>query len=115
MVCTFGDATDVEWWREKGLALRQLVGRDGRLLPVEFGSEAFPSRDADAANRAYAEIANKSVSRARTRKVDLLGDPAGRATGVLVGCGPSGLVDLTHLVPPPDDEGPQFELPSCST
>ena len=81
MVCTFGDAMDIEWWREKGLALRQLVGRDGRLLPVEFGSEAFPSRDADAANRAYAEIANKSVSRARTRMVDLLGDPEGSATG----------------------------------
>ena len=31
MVCTFGDATDVQWWREQGLALRQIIGRDGRL------------------------------------------------------------------------------------
>jgi hypothetical protein len=38
MVCTFGDATDVEWWRENGLALRQLVQRNGRLAAVEFGS-----------------------------------------------------------------------------
>ena len=35
------------------------------------------------------------------------------APGVLVGCGPSGFVDLTHLVPPPDDGGPRFDLPSC--
>ena len=38
MVCTFGDATDVQWWREEGLALRQVVGRDGRLAPVSSGA-----------------------------------------------------------------------------
>ncbi len=26
MVCTFGDSTDVLWWREQGLALREIVG-----------------------------------------------------------------------------------------
>ena len=30
MVCTFGDATDVRWWRDERLPLRQLLGRDGR-------------------------------------------------------------------------------------
>src|SRR5512147_1922725 len=45
MVCTFGDATDVTWWREQKLPLRQIIGRDGRLVPVAFGSDAFPSRD----------------------------------------------------------------------
>jgi valyl-tRNA synthetase len=81
MVCTFGDATDVEWWRAQGLALRQLVGRDGRLQPVEFGTEAFPSLDPEAANRAYGEIAHKPVSQARKAMVELLRDPAGSATG----------------------------------
>jgi len=28
MVCTFGDATDVRWWRDERLPLRQLLGRD---------------------------------------------------------------------------------------
>ncbi len=31
MCCTFGDATDVEWWRAHALPLRAIVGRDGRL------------------------------------------------------------------------------------
>ena len=39
MVCTFGDATDVEWWRQFDLPLRQVIGKDGRLIPVQFGSQ----------------------------------------------------------------------------
>src|SRR5262249_55189990 len=41
MVCTFGDATDVHWWREQGLELRQVLGRDGRLTSIEFGIGPF--------------------------------------------------------------------------
>src|SRR4029434_18321 len=29
MVCTFGDATDVLWWREQKLPLRQIIRRHG--------------------------------------------------------------------------------------
>ncbi|MGQ0744111.1 MAG: valine--tRNA ligase [Acidimicrobiales bacterium] len=39
MVCTFGDLTDVIWWRELRLATRAILGRDGRILadpPAEF-------------------------------------------------------------------------------
>ena len=32
MICTFGDTTDVTWWRELNLPTRPIVGRDGRLL-----------------------------------------------------------------------------------
>jgi len=39
MVCTFGDQTDVEWWQAYKLPLRQIIGRDGHLLPVQFVSE----------------------------------------------------------------------------
>jgi valyl-tRNA synthetase len=81
MVCTFGDQTDVEWWRDQKLALRQIVGKNGRLTPVTFGSETFPSRDAEAANRAYAEIAGRNLKQARVRMVELLRDPAASATG----------------------------------
>ncbi len=81
MVCTFGDQTDVQWWREEGLALRQLIGRNGTLMPVAFGSDEFPSADADAANRYYAEIAGKGVNQARKAIVELLRDPDAGAAG----------------------------------
>ena len=32
MICTFGDTTDVTWWRELALGLRVIIGRDGRIL-----------------------------------------------------------------------------------
>jgi len=81
MVCTFGDSTDVEWWRERGLVLRQLIDRNGTLIPVTFGAEPFPSADPDAANRYYAELAGKGVTQARKIVVGQLIDPAGSATG----------------------------------
>jgi valyl-tRNA synthetase len=72
MVCTFGDATDVTWWRERALPLRQVLTRDGRLAPITFGSEAFPSRDPGAANAAYAALAGKTIKSARAATVTQL-------------------------------------------
>jgi valyl-tRNA synthetase len=81
MVCTFGDATDLEWWRSQRLVLRQLVGRDGRLAPVRFGEPPFESLDPDAAARAYAGLAGKTTKQARQAIVELLREPSGSATG----------------------------------
>jgi valyl-tRNA synthetase len=81
MVCTFGDQTDVQWWREQKLALRQVVGRDGRLVPVTFGEGVWQSEKPEVANRYYAELAGKSVAGARKAIVELLRDPEGRAAG----------------------------------
>ncbi len=75
MVCTFGDATDLQWWREQSLPLRQIVGRDGRLLPVRFGSDAFPSLDPRRANEAYAALEGKTVKEAQKAVVELLRKP----------------------------------------
>ena len=33
MICTFGDVTDVTWWRELDLATRPILGWDGRIIP----------------------------------------------------------------------------------
>lgn len=63
MVCTFGDVTDVIWWRELGLDTRAVIGWDGRLLPEPpAGVPAGP----------YAEIAGKTVHGARERIVEML-------------------------------------------
>jgi valyl-tRNA synthetase len=81
MVCTFGDATDVQWWRERGLALRQVIGRDGHLVPLEFGGDSFPSLDPARANAAYAHLAGRTVKEAQKAMVELLRDPQGCPTG----------------------------------
>jgi valyl-tRNA synthetase len=73
MICTFGDTTDVTWWRELGLPVRSIIGRDGRILA------AAPDGVAEAP---YAELAGKNVKQAQKRIVemlaesgDLIGDP----------------------------------------
>jgi len=81
MVCTFGDQTDVQWWREEGLALRQVVGPNGRLLPVHFGEAPYESLDVVKANSAYAELAGKPIKRAQADIVTMLRDPEASATG----------------------------------
>ena len=73
MVCTFGDATDVTWWRDLRLATRPVVGRDGRLLPGPL-----PWLTSDQAQAAYTELAGLPVKAARKRVTDLL-----RASGDL--------------------------------
>ena len=81
MVCTFGDQTDVMWWREHALALRQIISRDGRLLPRRFGEPGWESRDPERANRAYAEVEGKRIKQARRIVVEQLRDAAHSATG----------------------------------
>jgi valyl-tRNA synthetase len=81
MVCTFGDAVDVQWWREEGLALRQLIARNGRLAEVDFTSDEFQSREPEIASRYYGEIVGKNVKQAQKRIVELLAEDEGSATG----------------------------------
>jgi valyl-tRNA synthetase len=81
MVCTFGDQTDVEWWREHGLELRLIVQKDGRLAEVAWGSASFASADPAAAQRFYDEIAGKGIAQARKRVVEQLRLPEASATG----------------------------------
>ena len=69
MICTFGDLTDVTWWRELHLPTRPVVGWDGRLLPTP--PVEFPAPGADAH---WAELAGRTVTQARTRIVELLRD-----------------------------------------
>ena len=81
MVCTIADQNDVLWWRDEGLALRQIIGRNGRVLPVEYGTPEFDSLNPEAANTAHAELTGQSVKQAQKRIVDLLREPEASATG----------------------------------
>ena len=75
MICTFGDATDVVWWRELKLLTRSVIQRDGR-----FQTET-PAWVVDAgAADVYNELAGLKIHQARRRTVELL-----RETGALLG------------------------------
>ncbi len=74
MCCTFGDLTDVTWWRELNLPTRTVIGRDGRLQAET--PEWIPNAEA------YAPLAGKTTFSAREATVaalresgDLDGDP----------------------------------------
>jgi valyl-tRNA synthetase len=72
MICTFGDTTDVTWWRELSLPVRAVVQRDGRLRPVTWGDAGWETTDAAQAQNAYDELAGKTVKQAQARIVELL-------------------------------------------
>src|SRR3954454_3918941 len=67
MCCTFGDLTDVMWWRELQLPVRTVIGRDGRLLRE---TPQWLSQDDAAA--AYSQLAGKTTFSAREAIVALL-------------------------------------------
>jgi len=81
MVCTFGDQMDVQWRRENDLALRQIVGKNGRLAARVFGSDGWESTNADLANANYSQISGKNLKAARQAVVTFLRDRANSATG----------------------------------
>jgi valyl-tRNA synthetase len=67
MCCTFGDLTDVQWWRELQLPVRTVIQRDGRLQ-----RDTPEWLSADGAATAYAELAGKTTFSAREAMVGLL-------------------------------------------
>ncbi|MEM9514169.1 MAG: valine--tRNA ligase [Actinomycetota bacterium] len=73
MICTFGDTTDVTWWRELNLPMRAIVGRDGRIV-----ADAPDGVDAEV----YESIVGKTTKQAQRTVVEqltesgaLLGEP----------------------------------------
>ena len=67
MVCTFGDVTDVVWWRDLSLDMRPIIGRDGRIIP-----ESPEWIKSSAGRKAFAKFAGKTVFSARREMVELL-------------------------------------------
>ena len=67
MICTFGDMTDVVWWRELALPVRAIIGRDGRLVRAAPAGLDIPE-----AERAYAELAGLTIRQAQRRIVEML-------------------------------------------
>jgi len=72
MICTFGDTTDVIWWRELSLPTRTLVSREGRLEHAPFGELGWESRDVETAKSHYTELEGLTVKQAQKKIVELL-------------------------------------------
>ncbi|MUN08297.1 valine--tRNA ligase [Agromyces luteolus] len=67
MICTFGDVTDVVWWRELDLPNRAIIGFDGRII-----AEAPEAISTEAGREAYAKLAGKTAFSAKQAVVELL-------------------------------------------
>ncbi|GAA3942173.1 valyl-tRNA synthetase [Pseudoclavibacter caeni] len=75
MICTFGDVTDVVWWRELHLPNRTIIGQDGRILDLD------PTWITDPHGReVFGELVGKTVFSAQKAVVEAL-----RASGELLG------------------------------
>jgi valyl-tRNA synthetase len=80
MICTFGDVTDVVWWRELGLPVRAVIQSNGAFKPVTWGAPGWETIDPARAQQQYDQVAGLSAVKARARIVDAL-----RESGDLVG------------------------------
>ncbi len=84
MICTFGDVTDVTWWRELQLPTRPIIGWDGRIIaqsPEWITTELGKS--------VYSELAGLTAHSAKEKIAQLL-----KESGDLVG----DIKPITHPV-----------------
>ncbi len=82
MICTFGDITDVTWWRELSLPVRAVIQPNGAFRPITWGQSGWESQNPPRAQQMYDQLANLQPVRARAVIVgqlrqsgDLIGDP----------------------------------------
>ncbi|MDE0844862.1 MAG: valine--tRNA ligase [Actinomycetota bacterium] len=75
MVCTFGDTTDVTWWRELNLPVRAVINRNGRIIetPPEGIKTSYGLSS-------YARLAGKTIFSAKKEIVEIL-----KESGDLIG------------------------------
>ncbi len=77
MICTFGDTTDVTWWRDLDLPTRAIIDRHGR---VRRDTPEWITAAGAGATEAFATLAGKTVFSAKEQTVALLAE-----SGDLVG------------------------------
>ena len=101
MCCTFGDLTDIEWWRTYNLPLRDIVGKDGRIFGLDrIGGPGWPTRDLAAAQEGAAAISGLNVRKAKEAIVALL-----REKGLI-----RGEQSVVQMVPSAERSGAPLEI-----
>lgn len=69
MCCTFGDVTDILWWRKHALPARIILNKQGRLDPMSFGDNC---KDQATAQKFAAELQGLKVTEARQKICQML-------------------------------------------
>ncbi len=101
MCCTFGDSTDIEWWRDHRLPTRVILTKDGRIGDLgAIGGPDWPSLDRDSAQKAAEALQGLKVKAAREKMVELLASD-GRITGTTA---------VTRMVPSAERSGAPLEI-----
>jgi valyl-tRNA synthetase len=82
MVCTFGDAHDVEWWKTSGLAAKPIISLKGTLREVEYGVAPFDSLDVALAQQSYSALVGLDIRKAKKKIAEMLAQPGTGTDGV---------------------------------
>ena len=101
MCCTFGDTTDIDWWKEYDLPLRVILNKYGKIDHLEaLGQDSWPSIDVKLAQEFIEQIKGLKAKDAREKILELLGDKliAQHAITHMVKCGERSSAPLEILV-----------------
>lgn len=75
MCCTFGDVTDIHWWRTHKLPLRLVIDQAGRMMnELPIGAEDWPSADVASAKATIEALKGLKVEKARAVILDMLSE-----------------------------------------
>lgn len=71
MCCTFGDQTDILWWRKHNLPCKIIINKYGKIDEISFDDTCL---DPTSAAKNAAEITGLKVADARSKMIELLRD-----------------------------------------
>jgi valyl-tRNA synthetase len=101
MCSTFGDITDMNWWRTYKLPTRVIVGKNGRLCDMDrIGSADWPSVDKERAAKYAAELTGLKIKEARAKIIEML-----KAEGLL-----TNQTEIMHSVKCAERSGSPLEI-----
>lgn len=101
MCCTFGDTTDVEWWRRHQLPLRIIIDRNGCIDDSNLRAELeWPAKTRDQAFEYLSNLVGKPVKAARSAMIELL-----EQHNLVVG-----KQEITHMVKCAERSGMPLEI-----
>ncbi len=58
MCCTFGDETDIEWWKKHDLGTRIIIDKFGKLRAAQTEFDSWPCLNAEKAKEVFAQFEN---------------------------------------------------------